>query len=84
MTMKKHFTAIILASMLCSPVALAQTAYGGLSYGILSTDEIDTGNLGLVLGGYADNGFGFEFFYNFENVIRYPSLPVITFNALNL
>ncbi len=68
--MKKHFIAMILGSMLVSPMAVAEGSYGGLSYGQVYSDDIHTGNLGIVLGGIAENGFGFEFFYSFP-VIKY-------------
>jgi len=48
-------------------MALATGSYGGLSFGQvrLSDDiEIDTGNLGIVLGGVNEHGLGFELFYS--------------------
>ena len=67
--MKKYFKLMILASLLVSPMAVAdETAYGGLSFGRVDIDEIETGNLGIVLGGIADNGFGYELFYTFTVV----------------
>jgi hypothetical protein len=63
--MKKHFIAMILGSMLLSPMAIAETNYGGLSVGQVRIDDIKTGNIGIVLGSIADNGFGLELFYNF-------------------
>jgi hypothetical protein len=67
--MKKYFKLMILASLLVSPMAVAdETAYGGLSFGRVDVDEIETGNLGIVLGAIADNGFGYELFYSFSVV----------------
>ncbi len=66
--MKKHFIAMILGSMLVSPMAVAEGSYGGLSYGQVYSDDVYTGNLGIVLGGIAENGFGFEFLYSFSVV----------------
>ena len=67
--MKKHLKALILASLLVSPMAVAdETGYGGLSLGRVDIDDIYTGNLGIVLGGIADNGFGYELFYSFTVV----------------
>jgi hypothetical protein len=63
--MKKYFRLMILASLLVSPMSVADTAYGGLSFGRVTVDDIETGNLGIVLGGIADNGFGYELFYSF-------------------
>jgi len=62
--MKNYLKMTILASMLVSPMAVAETSYGGLSYGRVNIDDVYTGNIGIVLGGIADNGFGFEFFYS--------------------
>jgi hypothetical protein len=63
--MKKYFIAMILSSMLLSPMAMATGSYGGLSIGQVRIDDIKTGNIGIVLGDIAENGFGFELFYNF-------------------
>jgi hypothetical protein len=63
--MKKHFIAMLFASMLVSPVAQAAGTYGGLSLGQVQIDEIDTGNLGIVFGNIAESGFGYELFYSF-------------------
>ncbi len=65
--MKKHFIAAIIASLLISPMAIASGAYGGLSFGqveISKDIEVDTGNLGLILGDINESGFGFEFLYS--------------------
>ena len=67
--MKKYLKAMVLASLLVSPMAVADEAgYGGLSLGQVDVDNINTGNLGIVLGGIADNGFGYELFYSFTIV----------------
>jgi hypothetical protein len=63
--MKKYFIAMILSSMLLSPIAMATGTYGGLSIGQVKIDDIKTGNIGIVLGDIAENGFGYELFYNF-------------------
>jgi hypothetical protein len=64
--MKKYLQTMILASLLVSPMAVAdETGYGGLSLGRVDIDDIYTGNLGIVLGRMADNGFGYELFYSF-------------------
>ena len=63
--MKKYLNAMILASMLVSPMAVAdESGYGGLSLGRVDVDDIYTGNLGIVLGGIGENGFGYELFYS--------------------
>ena len=63
--MKKYFIAMILGSMLLSPMAMATGTYGGLSIGQVRIDDIRTGNIGIVLGDIAESGFGYELFYNF-------------------
>jgi hypothetical protein len=63
--MKKYFIAMILSSMLLSPMAMATGSYGGLAIGQVKIDDIKTGNIGIVLGDIAENGFGYELFYNF-------------------
>ena len=63
--MKKYFIAMILSSMLLSPMAMATGSYGGLSIGQVRIDDIKTGNIGIVLGNIAESGFGYELFYNF-------------------
>ena len=63
--MKKYFIAMILGSMLLSPSAMATGTYAGLAVGQVRIDDIKTGNIGIVLGSIAENGFGYELFYNF-------------------
>ncbi len=63
--MKKHFVAMIFASMLVSPMAMAEGPYGGLSYAQVAIDDVDTGNLGIVLGNVSESGFGYELNYSF-------------------
>jgi hypothetical protein len=63
--MKKYFIAMIFASMLVSPMAQAAGSYGGLSLGQVEIDEIDTGNIGIVIGNIAESGFGYDLFYSF-------------------
>ena len=64
--MKKHFIAMILASLLVSPMASATGPYGGLAFGQFSSEDVDTGNLGIALGDIADHGFGYELYYSFS------------------
>ena len=64
--MKKHFIAMILASVLVSPMASAVGPYGGLAFGQFSSEDVDTGNLGIALGSIAEHGFGYELFYSFS------------------
>jgi hypothetical protein len=44
---------------------MATGSYGGLAIGQVKIDDIKTGNIGIVLGNIAENGLGFELFYNF-------------------
>ncbi len=78
--MKKCIKLVIIASMLVSPMAIAESTYGGLSYGRVNLDDIYTGNIGIVLGGIADNGLGFEFFYSFT-VVDYEFSSGSTFGG---
>jgi hypothetical protein len=79
--MKKHFIAMILASMMVSPMALAVGAYGGLAFGQLSSEDIDTGNLGIALGDIADHGFGYELFYSFSAIDDESTVSGVTVEA---
>jgi hypothetical protein len=36
----------------------------GVFYGQIESEDVETGNIGIVLGGIADSGLGFELFYN--------------------
>jgi hypothetical protein len=63
--MKKIIIATIFASTLVSPMAMAEGAYGGLSYGQVAIDDVDMGNLGIVLGNTTESGFGYELLYSF-------------------
>jgi hypothetical protein len=82
--MKKYFRLVILASLLVSPMSVADTAYGGLSFGRVTVDDIETGNLGIVLGGIADNGFGYELFYSFTVVDYDKSSNTFETDTINL
>jgi len=65
--MKKYFIAMMLASILVSPMAAAEGTYGGLSLGQVRIDgdlDFETENLGIVLGDINASGFGFELFYS--------------------
>ena len=65
--MKKLFTAILVSSMLVSPMAIAENGFAGLSLGQVefSKDvEAETTNLGIVLGEINESGFGYELFYS--------------------
>jgi hypothetical protein len=63
--MKKYFVALILAGLSVSPLAQAEEAFVGAMFGQLKVEDIEPRNLGITLGGTADNGFGFEVFYLF-------------------
>ena len=82
--MKKYFRLVILASLLVSPMSVADNAYGGLSFGRVTVDDIETGNLGIVLGGIADNGFGYELFYAFTVVDYDKSFNSFETDTINL
>ena len=64
--MKKYFTAMLIGSMLVSPLAIAEETFAGLSLGQLEfTEDVEakTTNLGIVLGQVNEAGFGYELFY---------------------
>ena len=69
--LKRNLCATLLVLLVTSPLLQADTNYAGPTYGQLSVDDqdtsfnVETGNLGLVIGGIADSGMGFELFYNF-------------------
>jgi len=83
--MKKYFIAMILASALTSPVAMAEnSSYGGLTIGQIDVDEdfdIDTGNIGIVLGSIFDYGLGMELFYSFSVIDHDETVNGIDFSA---
>ena len=65
--MKKYFCAVLLASMLVPGMAIAEKGFAGLSLGQaeFSKDvEVETTNLGIVLGAVNEIGFGYEVFYS--------------------
>ena len=69
--MKRNLFAALLLLLVTSTWVQADTNYAGLSYGLINVEEQDssfeaeTGNLGIVVGGVANSGLGFELFYNF-------------------
>ena len=65
--MKNYIIAMILASVMVSPMATAESGYGGASFSVVNIDtedfETDSGNIGLVLGAFNEHGWGYEFMY---------------------
>ncbi len=59
----KARVAILLIALFAMPTALAEGTYAGIIYGQAKSEEIETGNLGFVIGRSPDKGGGFEFFY---------------------
>ncbi len=55
--------AILLIALFTISTAQARGIYAGIIYGQAESEEIETGNLGLVIGRSPDKGAGFEFFY---------------------
>jgi hypothetical protein len=68
--LKRNLFAILLIGFTASTLVQAETTYVGLMYGQISVDDqdssfaVETDNVGIVLGGIADSGLGFELFYN--------------------
>jgi hypothetical protein len=62
--MKRQLFTILLISLFTIPLAYAEGSYAGIMYGKVDSEEIDTGNLGFVIGSTQDSGFGFEGFYS--------------------
>lgn len=64
-TLKKLSVLTIFVSVLVSPWAAADETFGGMAFGNVRIEEVDTGNLGILLGGNGNSGFGYEFLYSF-------------------
>ena len=61
--MKRSALILLLLGIFASPLLQAESSYGGILIGQIEADDIDTGNLGLMGGITASNGFGVEAFY---------------------
>lgn len=61
--MKPNFFVILLTALFAMPAAQAEGSYAGIIYGQVTTEDVDTGNLGFVIGSSSDKGVGFEAFY---------------------
>lgn len=63
--MKKNLIALILLSFVASVTAAEteQQNYVGILYGQVESEDVETGNIGFVLGSTLEQGFGFEVFY---------------------
>ncbi|MCP4982833.1 MAG: porin family protein [Gammaproteobacteria bacterium] len=59
----KACIAILLIALFAMPMAQAEGTYMGIGYGRAKSEDIETGNLGFVIGRSPDKGAGFEFFY---------------------
>jgi hypothetical protein len=57
------FGTLLLIAQLAVPAARAEGAYAGLGYAQLTSEDVETENLSLVVGTSPDRGLGFEFFY---------------------
>ena len=54
---------LILGSLLAATAARAEGLYAGFGYAQLTSEDVDTENLSIVVGTSRDRGPGFEFFY---------------------
>ncbi len=61
--MKWNRIAVLVITLIVTPQIQAEGPFAGISYGLVSSEEADTGNLGFVAGHSLDEGFGFEVFY---------------------
>ena len=57
------FGGVILTALFALSEARAAGAYAGIGFARLSSEDLDTDNLGLVVGNSRDRGPGLEFFY---------------------
>ena len=55
--------ALLLAIQLAATAVRAEGVYAGLGYAQLTSDDLETENLSLVVGTSSKHGLGFEFFY---------------------
>lgn len=56
-------SSLLLIAQLAATEARAEGTYAGFGYAQLTSEDIETGNLSLVVGTSPDRGPGFEFFY---------------------
>jgi hypothetical protein len=70
---------LILTALLCTAEARAEGAYAGIGYAHLHSEDIETGNLSLVVGNSPKSGLGLEFFY--APTISKDSLKVDPYDA---
>ena len=61
--MKWNCIAVLVITLIIAPRVQAEGPFAGISFGLVSSEEADTENLGFVAGHSPDEGFGFEFFY---------------------
>ena len=59
----KSCNVILLIAAFVMPAARAEGTYAAIGYGQLKSEDIETGNIGLVIGSSPNKGVGFEFFY---------------------
>lgn len=56
-------TPLLLTAQLAATAAHAEGAYAGIGYAQLTSEDVETENISLVVGTSPDRGLGFEFFY---------------------
>jgi hypothetical protein len=61
--MNKFLSSLIVIGLLTSPVIHATGNYAGIAYGQVESEDLETGNLGFIIGRSSEKGLGFEFFY---------------------
>ncbi|MCP4471169.1 MAG: hypothetical protein GY815_10865 [Gammaproteobacteria bacterium] len=61
--MKWNRIAVLVITLIAAPLAQAEGPFAGVTYGQVSSDDADTGNLGFVTGYSPDEWLGFEVFY---------------------
>ena len=61
--MKRNLVVVLLAAVFTAPLAQAEGPYAGVSYTLVEYDDIETDNLGLVIGYLWESGLGFDFDY---------------------
>ena len=63
--MQGKLATLMLTGLLAAPLAHAEGNYAGAFYGQVESEDIETGNLGVLIGTTQPSGLGFEAFYTF-------------------
>ena len=87
--MKGKIILLLVTAAFTAPVTQAENqGYAGAFYGLVESEDVETGNLGILVGSSWNNGVGIEFMYSFtineEELSEGPFTADVSIDTLGL